>query len=968
MSKPNVETKGQPASAPSQVGGAAETLAATAMFDPSAPPRDEASPEATVAFDPPRTPAGGDPTVEVTNLAFPRLGGETGLDATLAHIPTLPPIRRRHREGEPEATLDAEGKTNAFSISSADGSAEIVMNDLPFVVGYKLLSELGRGGMGVVYKARQMKLDRLVALKMVLAGAHASADQLARFLIEAQAVAHLTHNNIVQIFDVGERDGLPFFSLEYIDGGSLQQTIGGKPQPVRYAAKTVSTLCSAMAFAHSQGIIHRDLKPANVLMTNGGEPKITDFGLAKRLEGDSQQTRDGAIMGTPSYMAPEQAWGRTSEIGPLADQHALGAILYEMLTGRPPYQGANPLDTLDQVRNQEPVPPTRLQPKVPRDLETIALKALQKDPKKRYESCGYMAEDLNRYLDGQPILARPVSAPERAWRWCRRNPVVAALTGLAASLVLGVAGVSSYAAVVLNEKNADLEVAKGEETRAKVAAQENEQKAVQRENEARAVALAAVDQTQTMLEAQRFTAILANQLLRDIPNTIAVRREMFKVTLESMDRAQKDMDKLRAMGAGGLAVDAMTLRTLAAIHQQRGIIYADMGPRYADKVWPEFDQMKALTEKHFAIDPSDLEALKNLASGNLTLGEYTFKLKADTAAAEPFYRRAIELRRQWLETWPTDDVAKNAVANALGALAGMLQESGDPAKAEPLYEEEVGLREAVGVELSRSGEFQRELAGLNEKLGDLNMRLGHVAKARKFYDRSLAIRTEVAEANPEHNQAQRDLLLSLQKSGHDYLIQRDDPKRARDYYQKAADGFRDRLKADPQNGLAQGDLALAQYYAGAAALREGDLSASDKAFAESLALRRELAESPSAKTDGTRAADLGLMLGLARCNDHAEASKIAADLLKVPPSNPYLYFQVACGYALCASAAERVQPDDKALAKGYRDSAFQALRNALAQGWKSPEEVATDPDLAPLRSDERFGPLVDDIRKAASAG
>jgi serine/threonine-protein kinase len=252
---------------------------------------------------------------------------------------------------------------------------------------------------------------------MILAGAHASTDQIARFHIEARAVAQIQHPGIVQIHEDGDHEGLPYFSLEFVPGGSLAQLIGGKPQPPRAAAAMVIELCRAMAEAHARGIIHRDLKPANVLLTLDGKPKITDFGLAKQMAGDSEQTHTGAVMGTPSYMAPEQAWGETHAIGPLSDQYSLGAILYEMLVGRPPFQGATTLETLELARNQEPVAPTRLQPKVPADLETICLKALQKDPAKRFPDVAAMAADLRSFLDGEPIVARPVGAPERLWRW-----------------------------------------------------------------------------------------------------------------------------------------------------------------------------------------------------------------------------------------------------------------------------------------------------------------------------------------------------------------------------------------------------------------------------------------------------------------------------------------------------------------------------------------------------------------------
>jgi tetratricopeptide (TPR) repeat protein len=322
----------------------------------------------------------------------------------------------------------------------------------PTVAGYDILDVLGRGGMGVVYKARQVNLNRLVALKMVLAGAHAGPQHLARFAIEAEAVARLQHPNIVQIYEVGEHDGLPFFSLEYVDGVSLSQKISGKPQPPREAAELVERLARAMAVAHERGIIHRDLKPANVLLTQDGMPKIADFGLAKRLEDDSALTRSGTLMGTPSYMSPEQARGDVNEIGPPTDLYSLGAILYELLTGRPPFAGTTIVETLTLVRNQEPVPPTRLQPKCPRDLETIALKCLQKEPAKRYSGCEALADDLWRYLDHVPIKARPVSAAERAWRWCRRNPRVAALSALAGALLLVAATSLAIVAVRLGRE------------------------------------------------------------------------------------------------------------------------------------------------------------------------------------------------------------------------------------------------------------------------------------------------------------------------------------------------------------------------------------------------------------------------------------------------------------------------------------------------------------------------------------
>jgi WD40 repeat protein len=299
------------------------------------------------------------------------------------------------------------------------------------VPGYEVLRELGRGGMGVVYLARQVKLDRLVALKMVLSGAHAGANDRVRFRTEALAVARLRHPNIVQIHDVGEHDGLPYFSLEFCPGGSLAQRLAGTPMPPGEAAALVERLALAMHAAHASGVVHRDLKPANVLLADDRTPKVTDFGLAKRLD-EAGQTATGAVLGTPSYMAPEQAEGK-KDVGPACDVYALGAILYECLTGRPPFRASTPLDTILQVVADEPVPPRRLLSAVPRDLETVCLKCLHKDPRRRYSSAEALAEDLRRFRAGEPVRARPVSRAERLWRWGRRNPVLAA--ALAAVLV-----------------------------------------------------------------------------------------------------------------------------------------------------------------------------------------------------------------------------------------------------------------------------------------------------------------------------------------------------------------------------------------------------------------------------------------------------------------------------------------------------------------------------------------------------
>jgi tetratricopeptide (TPR) repeat protein/predicted Ser/Thr protein kinase len=309
--------------------------------------------------------------------------------------------------------------------------------------GYEVLGELGRGGMGVVLKAHQVSLDRTVALKVVKSGRFASEAELIRFQTEAEAVAQLDHPHIVPIYEVGQCRGQHFFSMKFVNGTSLDRRLEEFAGDPHASARLVATAARAVHHAHQRGILHRDLKPANVLVDEKGEPHVTDFGLAKRLDGSQEATQSGALLGTPSYMSPEQASGSRDVISTSTDVYGLGTILYAMLAGRAPFAGTTLVDTLEMVRNQIPEPPTLLNSRVPRDLEIICLKCLEKEPQRRYQSSLALAEDLERWLLGMPILARPVSAATRVLLWCRRNPALAAMGALLVLALLGgIAGIA----------------------------------------------------------------------------------------------------------------------------------------------------------------------------------------------------------------------------------------------------------------------------------------------------------------------------------------------------------------------------------------------------------------------------------------------------------------------------------------------------------------------------------------------
>jgi WD40 repeat protein/tRNA A-37 threonylcarbamoyl transferase component Bud32/Flp pilus assembly protein TadD len=376
------------------------------------------------------------------------LGQRPVADDWLARFPQwraeLEQVFQVHRYASAQAKGGAaEYQTTPSAAKGAVPLAETDWIQRGHLGAYEILEEIGRGGMGVVYKARQPGLNRLVALKMILAGKHADPADQARLRAEAEAAACLQHPNIVQIHEVGVLDGCPFLSLELVDGGSLDKKLREAPVPARQAAEWVTILARAVHYAHEHGIIHRDLKPANVLLTSAGMPKIADFGLSKRLvEGGPDGTRSGTVLGTPSYMAPEQASGQGRIVGPATDVYALGGILYEIMTGRPPFRAETVMETLVQVQSEEPLAPRHLQPGLPRDLETICLKCLQKEPRKRYPSALHLAEDLGRFLTQEPITARPVGPAERALKWVRRRPGMAVLGAAVLAITsLGLAGI-----------------------------------------------------------------------------------------------------------------------------------------------------------------------------------------------------------------------------------------------------------------------------------------------------------------------------------------------------------------------------------------------------------------------------------------------------------------------------------------------------------------------------------------------
>jgi hypothetical protein len=595
-----------------------------------------------------------------------------------------------------------EGATSTYR-SRLERTDKNLMARPPSISGYETLGELGHGGMGVVYRAKQISLNRIVALKMIRSGDLASSEDVARFRSEAEAVARLKHPNIVHIYEVGDHDGRPYFSLEYVEGGALDQRIKGRPQPPRLAAELVETLSRAVHAAHQCGIVHRDLKPSNVLLTPDGVPKITDFGLAKRLD-DAGQTQTGAVMGTPSYMAPEQAAGRSREIGPATDIYALGAILYELVTGRPPFLADSHEATRQLVISDEPLPPRRLQPSLPRNLEIICMKCLQKEPAKRYSSALALAEDLARFLAGKPILARPATVPEYFLRWCRRNPWAASFI---LAMVIGTA-VSIYFAIDARRK-ADLA-----------------QKRLNRFENAIDIMMnifADFDIWKVKAGDEPVEAVLAQRLVKagdeleeeaiGEPLLVARLQERLGLTLVSLGDPQEAIPVLlKARGTWETRLgtgDSETLRSISNL----AVAYREAGK--PDVAIPLLEETLELLKAQLGADhPDTLAVMHNLAANYRDAG------KLDVAI--PLLEETLQLSKARLGAdHPGTLSCMNSLANGYLDTAKM-------DRALPLYEETLKLRKA------KLGADHPDTLGTMNNLANAYRAAGRLDRALPLYE------------------------------------------------------------------------------------------------------------------------------------------------------------------------------------------------------------------------------------------
>jgi tetratricopeptide (TPR) repeat protein/tRNA A-37 threonylcarbamoyl transferase component Bud32 len=926
------------------LAGAAETLARgpdSATLANTAGGETVAAPGAIVGLGPGEVPGGathaaGEPSR--ADDAYAHAGGAgTDTEAFSAGPPAEPDTRR----GGGGATAGRAARPTAPAGTR-----------VRYIGDYEILTMLGEGGMGVVYKARQISLNRDVALKVIRNAEFASEEQRRRFQNEAEAVALLDHPGIVPIYEVGTFEDRRYFSMKLIEGASLDKRLSEFAADPRAAARLMAEVADAVHHAHQRGILHRDLKPANILVDGRRHPHVSDFGLAKKIEGDAGMTVSGAIMGTPAYMAPEQALGRVREITTATDVYGLGAVLYVTLTGKAPFHGDSVLETLERVRQQPPEAPTRHNPRLPRDLEVICLKCLEKDPKRRYATAGELADDLRRWLNREPIAARPVGRATRLLLWARRNPALAALTtALAAALVIGAVGISLQWREAVYQRNQALS--------ARDAAVRQEQVAREAEDRARAARNAAVasekaaqaaraqaEQNANLAGAQATNALntiqeIIVQVREKIqePGLIDVKTQLLGTALGRINAVADVYDRSTSKEATTLAaltVLGQTYRQLGqteravktfnnclAIAKERikvkngsdasrsnlARIYAELALCHEEL---DRDMKAALTDsteslrlwddiaehpkpEGFPIDPKMLAAGRALM--HQRCGVNLFRL-GDLRGALDHYRKAYNLYKEAAAKDPGNASIQQDLSYSLMALGETAFRLGDRTQAEGGYRQVLDLREAMAKRFPKNAKVRRELADVNYMLGELKARTGDPAAALRYLTVSRDLREALVEAEPREVYYQRDLSQTL-------------------------------------------------YRLGVLADRTGKPDDARAAFDTCLAIRRKLMDT-SERSDKR---EMELMLALARAGKPDEAVAIADRLAAGPRVDNEMRLDLARTYTQSVRALPPAQGER---ASALQARAVQMLQAAVGEGYRDAVYLETEADLDPLRQREDF--------------
>jgi tetratricopeptide (TPR) repeat protein/tRNA A-37 threonylcarbamoyl transferase component Bud32 len=898
---------------------------------------------------------------------------------------------------------------------------------------YELVEKISQGGMGVVWRAVQKSLNRVVALKMMRAGRLATPADRRRFRREAEAVAQLDHPHIVPIYEVGEHDGALYFSMKLFEGGSVAQHRARFQNDSRGTARLLATVTSAVHYAHQRGILHRDLKPANILLDERGAAHVGDFGLAKRMAGSagtveaSGVTQVGSIIGTPSYMAPEQAAGRPEAITTAADVYSLGAILYDLLTGRPPFREATLLDTLRSLLDKEPARPRSLNPRADRDLETICLKCLEKEPARRYASAQELTDDLERYLAGEPIQARPLPRMAKIWRWCRRQPLLAGVSAaLLLSFVLGFGAVAwQWRRAADHLVQADREKARADESFRLAHQAVNDM--LTRVTEAEKENLTAIPGRKELLQDalkyyQTFLEQRGNDpaIQRDLADAFVRLGLITSATGSKQDALvayQQALDLYQKLQAAQPKDQALRAKLPCAWHNV-GVMQSDLGQ--ATNSWASYQQAKLLYEEFLKDSPREPLLLGGLSNtlGNMGIQE---RGRHRSAEALALFREANAYQEKLVRLEPNERFARNALAATYSNLGSALEDhKGKEAEALAAFEKARSIREDLVQQRPDIVQFQHDLAETHHNVAVVLRRLGQQAEAQASDQKAHAAYEKLAQDQPGITKFRQDLAGSYFRLGQDH--RRAGRKTEALSCLQQARAIQEKLaKADPNVPAYRKDLAATWFQTGVTHAADNNKAEALLCYQKARELYGKLVEADGDNL-AHRAAlgailnNLGVILGqrneieeavtiIRECVQHKrfafdrapqvdfyrfglysaygsfgeilrEAGLLAevADSIekrrKLYPDHPQHLFRMAGDWGMLTQfvAKGRKEPTEPQLAlrQKYADNALATLRQAIQKGFQEAEALQKEAGFDGLRSREDFQKLLTELNEKAN--
>jgi eukaryotic-like serine/threonine-protein kinase len=820
-----------------------------------------------------------------------------------------------------------------------------------FVGNYEVLSVLGKGGMGVVYKARHRRLNRVVALKMIQNGLQGGSTAIERFLLEAQVVAALQHPGIIQIFEIGEHLGRPYLCLEYVEGQDLLSSLKGQPWAAKPAAELVASLCEAMQYAHENRVLHRDIKPSNILLDSKNRGKISDFGIARMLEANDSATVDGAVVGTPSYMPPEQARGDTAAISARSDVYSLGAVLYQIVTGRAPFVSDSVLETLEQVVHCDPLQPRVLKPDLPIDLESICMKALQKDPDNRYQSCADLASDLRRYLRGEAVLARPIGRWQLLARWCRHNPWIAWPTAVASFFVVATA-IVSLAAWQITASQANTIAAERDEANEQ-RKEADKQKLIANQQQAMADEKSELAIKQANLALQNIQFFLT-----DIDTKLSHQSGTNGIRLEMLESISKKWDELDLEMVGGIRGKAIP--TLMRVRHHIALAFSQLDRvKDADN---EFTKLEKVARERIVlkegIDAARLNLAKILMTGSLIQRQVDNVIGAEGKLVE-----AQNIVQGIIKQPKPDDTATdlNEVHQVLSAIHQNLGteylRQGRVEDAAIAFAKSVESNQAVleniesqpgytnlepSVRASQTSELKCAIDKGTIGLAYVLLRLGKTDEAIAKYDIAIAGRRSELKKNPLGYRNQTELAQQLSLYGRSLLwIRRVDE--AVPILNEAVKLCNEALGSDPEKAELKRALASSLFAMGTLRDLQGNPDEALGHFERSRGLRADLYKSSPDSKNG-----VNLMRSEARVGNSKVAKELSDEFGQATKPNAEAHLDRACALA---QAARALQGDEHA---AFIDEALTSLERSIAEGYMDPFRVSKDLDLLPLHNEPRF--------------